>query len=371
MKLDPFLLDEWLDAAMDPVPRWNLGSVAGPAWRLGELLDLATEDERAAIMSLPLGYSRAAGSDQLRAAIAGRYDAQSDDVLVVTGASEAILLVFVSAAGPGANAVLPAPCFPPMVAIPRALGFETRTYRLRPEDEWSIDLNEVGGLVDSRTAVVAFNSPHNPTGAVVDDETKRNLRSIADRAGATLVADEVFHPIYHGRAARSAAAVGATIVSDASKAFSLPGLRIGWIIEHDPERREQYLRGRMNFTGTNSPLAEQLAVLAMQNAETIVGRTQRLTSANLHLLDRFMSRWSDELDWVKPSGGTCAFPWLRNGSDARPLCEALLASGVLTVPGDVFGQPSFFRVSFGAEEAFGPALEAAYAVLETTFGRNP
>src|SRR5439155_6260936 len=144
--------------------------------------------------------------------------------------------------------------------------------------------------------------------------------------------------------------------------------RVGWIIEHDPERREQYLRGRMNFTGTNSPLTGELALLAIRNAEVIVGRTQRLTAANLKLLDRFLSRWSDHLDWVKPSGGTCAFPWLRNGGDARPLCEALLASGVLTVPGDVFGQPSFFRVGFGSEEAFGPALQAADAVLDTAFG---
>src|SRR6266545_242570 len=166
MQFEPFLLDEWLDAAMGPVPRWNLGSVAGPTWDLITLLDLATDAERSRFMRTPLSYSRAAGIEALREAIGERYNTSADDVIVVTGASEAILLVFFNAAVPGANVVLPAPCFPAIAAIPRALGLDVRSYQLRPENDWAIDLDEVSDLVDSRTTVVFLNSPHNPTGAV-------------------------------------------------------------------------------------------------------------------------------------------------------------------------------------------------------------
>jgi aspartate/methionine/tyrosine aminotransferase len=363
MRFEPFLLDEWLDAAMESVPKWNLGSVAGPTWDLTALLNLATDTERSAVMRTPLTYSRAAGTEELREAVAERYNTGTDDVLVVTGASEAILLVFFSAAVPGGNVVLPMPCFPALAAIPAALGLEVRSYRLRPENRWAVDIEKVANLIDSRTTVIFLNSPHNPTGAVVPRQTKRELRAIADRVGASLIADEVFHPIYHGEREESAILEGATIIGDASKALSLPGLRLGWIVERDPERRRQYLSGRMNFTGTNSPLSERLALIAMRNAALIVDRAQRLATTNLQLLSQFLSQW-EIFDWVKPAGGTSAFPWLREAGDARPLCQALLAAGVLTVPGDVFGYSRFIRIGFGAEPDFEAALRAAAEVLD-------
>jgi aspartate/methionine/tyrosine aminotransferase len=367
MELEPFLLDEWLDAAMDPLPRWNLGSVAGPVWTMAELLELGTDEERAALMASGVSYSKAAGLDELRAAIAERHAVSADEVLILTGASEALLLVFFMAAEPGANVVLPAPCFPPTAAVPRAMGLDVRTYELRPWQNYEIDLNEVAELVDSRTKVLLINSPHNPTGAVVPDDAKRELRDMALRHGASFVCDEVLHPLYHGPSSKSAALVGATVIGDASKAFSLPGLRVGWIIEPDPGLRERYLRGRMNFTITNSPLTEQLATIALRNADAILERARRVTSVNLSLLRQFMSRWSDHLGWVEPAGGTLAFPWLRSGRPSRPLCEDLLAAGVLTVPGDAFGQPAHIRLGLAAEDDIGPALDIADNVLEAAF----
>jgi aspartate/methionine/tyrosine aminotransferase len=370
VQLEPFLLDEWLDGAADPRPRWNLGSVAGPTWTLSELLDLATERERAHLFATPLRYSRSAGLAELRGAIAERSAVSEDEVIVVTGASEALLVVFFTAAEPGANVVLPAPCFPPTAAIPRALGLEIRTYRLRPEAGWAIDPDEVADLVDARTKVVLVNSPHNPTGAVVPAATMGQLREIATRHGASFVADEVFHPIYHGPVAESATQAGATVIGDASKAFSLPGPRIGWIVERDPDLRRRYLLGRMNFTGTNSPLTEQLALIALRNASTILARAQKTASANLHVLRQFMERVSDSIGWVEPAGGTSAFPWLRSGDDARPLCQALLSAGVLAVPGDAFGVPSHFRIGFAAEDEFDRALGAAASITDALFPRT-
>src|SRR2546421_10357796 len=138
------------------------------------------------------------------------------------------------------------------------------------DKDYAIDPDEIAGLVDRRTRIVLINSPHNPSGAVVNDETKRELMELARRHGASLVSDEVFHPIYHGTPSGTAAAVGATVVGDASKALSLPGLRVGWLIEPDPALRARYLRARMNFTITNSPLTERLAGLALPDAQAVL-----------------------------------------------------------------------------------------------------
>jgi aspartate/methionine/tyrosine aminotransferase len=367
LKLERFLLDEWLDAALDPAPRWNLGSVAGPSWTVSEVLELGTADEQASLMSTLLTYSKAAGLEDLRVAIAERHAVSPDEVLVLTGASEALLLVYFTAAEPGANVVLPAPCFPPTSAVPRALGLEIRTYTLDRDAEFAIDLDEVARLVDSRTKVLLINSPHNPTGAVVADDTKRELREIAERHGASFVSDEVFHPIYHRQPASTAAAFGATVVGDVSKALSLPGLRLGWLIERNPELRARYLRARMNFTITNNPVSERLATFAVRNADNLIDRAERLASVNLVALRAFMSRWSNHLAWVEPAGGTSCFPWLRSGGTSRPLCEALLAAGILVVPGDAFGDPAHIRIGFAAEADLPAALAVADRVLTSSF----
>lgn len=169
----------------------------------------------------------------------------------------------------------------------------------------------------------------------------------------------------------SAAAAGATVVGDASKALSLPGLRVGWIVERDPVLRARYLRGRMNFTISNSLLTEFLAAIAVRHGEPILRRGEIVTRHNLDLLRPFMERWTEELGWVEPLGGTLCFPWLRSGVSARPLCEALLAVGVLIVPGDAFGQPEHIRLGLAAEDDIGAALETAEAVLSSWFAARP
>jgi aspartate/methionine/tyrosine aminotransferase len=177
--------------------------------------------------------------------------------------------------------------------------------------------------------------------------------------GVQLIADQVYHPIYHGPPAGSAAALThATVLGDFSKALCLSGLRIGWIVERDAHRRAQYLNARSYFTVSNNVLGERLATLALQRSSAIYGRAQRIAQANLSLLDTFFAEHRDLLDWVRPRGGMTAFPWFRNGHDTRELCEQLVECGVLVAPGDCFGMPSHFRLGFAASaERFPRALE--------------
>lgn len=367
MKLAPFLLDQWLSQKFDADPpiEFDLGSSTGPVWTLRELLELGGDLE--GLLDTKLFYTPATGSDELREELARMENVQPEHVLVTTGGAEALLILFHSAAEPGANVVLPNPGFPMNDAVAESLGLEIRHYTMRPEDGFQVDLDEIQRLTDRQTKFVLVNSPHNPTGAVVAESEMQALHDFCVDRGVQLVSDEVYHPIYHGSPTRSAARLpGATVISDFSKAFCLSGLRIGWMIERDRQRREQYLNTRSYFTVSSTVLAESLAALATRYREVIYQRVRRVAQANLQLLDAVFAEHADAVRWIRPTGGMTAFPWLARGTDARGFCRTMAQAGVLLVPGDCFGMPAHFRIGFAASgDRFPRAIERFATVLET------
>src|SRR5436309_4688387 len=174
MQLKPFLLDIWLDSHEHDI-EFNLAASEGPRWRLNEILGLVSEEERERFLNHKLGYSRPAGADGLRAAIAEMQGVKADAVQVVTGASEALLVLMWLASEPGANVILPTPGYPPFSALPESLGIEIRYYTLRRENAFRIDLDDIKKLADRNTKLVLVNSPHNPTGAIIDDAEMDSL----------------------------------------------------------------------------------------------------------------------------------------------------------------------------------------------------
>jgi len=358
MLLKPFLLDLWL-VEHEHRTEYNLAASTGPVWTLDQLLELGSEEERQRFLHHQLIYGRPAGDDSLRAAIAEMQGVSPDCIQVVTGASEALLILMWLAAVPGANVILPHPGYPPFSGLAESLGLEPRFYRLRGENSFRIDMEEIKRRADAKTKFILVNSPHNPTGATISDEEWDELHAFASDGGIQLVSDEVYHPVFHGPETRSAARLThATVIHDFSKAYPLSGLRLGWMVEHDPERRERYLNARAYFSISNNSGGELLATIAMRNRDVILKRTREAARRNLQLLDGFMREHSDVLGWVQPAGGLTAFPWLRSGEDARPFCEALVERGALLAPGDCFEMPSYFRLGFGAtEDRFPQGLE--------------
>lgn len=358
MRLKPFLLDDWLDQYENSV-EFDLAASTGPTWRVKDVLALADEEARARFVDHTLVYSRVAGADGLREAIAEMQGVAVDEVQVVTGAAEALLVVMWTAAEAGANVILPRPGFATFSAIPESLGIETRFYGVRRENGFRIDVDEIKRLADAKTKMILVNSPHHPTGATIGDEEVEALHDFAAARGIQLVCDEVYHPIYHGRELKSAARLPhATVIGDLSKALSLPGVRTGWIVEHDAERRKQYWTARAYFTITNSTTGEILSEIAIRRRDVVLGRTKEVASRNLRLLEGFMEEHRELLGWIRPQGGMTAFPWLVSGEDARPFCRAAAERGILLAPGDCFDAPEHFRLGFAAAgEEFPVALE--------------
>ncbi|MBV8722508.1 MAG: aminotransferase class I/II-fold pyridoxal phosphate-dependent enzyme [Candidatus Eremiobacteraeota bacterium] len=358
MQLEPFSLDLWLDRYARDV-EFDLAASTGPVWTAAGILALAGDAERERYLNHTLTYGRAAGSDGLRAAIAEMHGVGDDCVQVVAGASEALLVLFWLAAESGANVVLPEPGFPTFSALPESLGLETRHYRIRRENGFAIDLAEIEALTDSNTKLVLVNNPHNPTGTTLTDAELDELHAFTSSRDVMLVSDEVYHPIYHGAATQSAARLpNATVISDFSKAFPLAGTRAGWIVERDPRRLEAYKNARCYFSVSNGSAGEILAEIAVRARAKVWQKTQDVASRNLETLDAFMNDRRDTFGWIRPRGGTIAFPWLRSGEDARTFCHTAAERGVLLAPGDCFGAPEHFRIGFGAEaDRFADALD--------------
>ena len=361
MQVPPFLLDEWLNEyhfRSEP-PEFDLASSTGPRWTVRDLLGWMSPEDRQLLEGTEAVYSPATGSPVLRQTVADLQGVSSQDVQIVTGASEALLILFYLAAEPGANIVLPFPLYPPVPVEARLFGLEPRFYHLRREHDFAIDIDEVKNLVDDKTKFILVNSPHNPTGVVLSNAQMRELHDFAVERGVQFVSDEVYHPIYHRDETNSAATLPhAIVLGSFSKALSLSGLRVGWIIDRDANRQRQYADARGYFTISNSPLTEQLAEVALRQRDLILARTSKVVAANLQLLDQFFAEWKDELGWVRPGGGMICFPWLKRGGDARVFCRAVAERGTLLAPGDCFQMPEHFRLGFGVmEEGFGNALQ--------------
>jgi aspartate/methionine/tyrosine aminotransferase len=352
MHLPPFLLDQWLAAhefATPPI-RYNLASSTGPAWNFGELMALADRDIATELDELRVSYVPPEGTKALRQSLAKLHDVDPDWVVLTTGASEALSALFCLAAEPGASIALPNPGFPGFAALARAWGLTVTTYELERQSDFAQTADLVLAAVKEKTRLVLVNTPHNPTGAVMAPaQVVRLAAALADR-GIPLIVDEVYHPLYFGTPAPSAAKLPNTIVvGDLSKALSLSGLRIGWLIERDARRREHLINLRSYFTVSGSPITEAIAVHALAHRQAILSRLESVTRANLALLENFMNTHAGTLGWVRPCGGTVAFPWCLDVRDARPMCEALAREGVLVAPGDCFDAREHFRLGFGAQ----------------------
>jgi aspartate/methionine/tyrosine aminotransferase len=368
MKVPPFKLDLWLAAhefATPPI-RYNLASSTGPLWTFSELMSLGGGSP-AMLDEIRLSYAPPQGGKLLRERIAAMQGVDPEHVLVMTGASEALIALTCYFAGDGGSIVLPKPAYPAVPVLARAWGLAVREYELNPAQGFAQTADQVLAVVDGSTRAVFVNTPHNPTGSVMVAGEQRKLAEALAARHIPLIVDEVYHPLYFTGEIASATALPNTLVlGDFAKALSIPGLRIGWLIDRDAKRREALMDLRSYFTISGSPLTEAVGAHALAHAPTILQRLRDVARANLALLSGFMREHRDVLEWAPPAGGTTCFPWLRDGRDARPMCEALAKAGVLAAPGDCFDMPAHFRVGFGAmREGYGDALETFRGVLTT------
>jgi aspartate/methionine/tyrosine aminotransferase len=300
-----------------------------------------------------LGYTESQGSPPLRREICKLYrNLKPEQVLVHTGAEEAIFLFMHATLSAGDHVIVHWPCYQSLVEVARSIGCEVTLWIADEESGWALDPDELQQIIKSNTRVVVINTPHNPTGYLMPEDTFRETSHIAAETGLIFFSDEVYRESEYRVEDRLPAACdfGEHTVSLGvmSKTFGLPGLRIGWIATQNEEVYKSMAVLKDYTTICNSAPAEYLAELALRHREVLVERTRNTLLSNLNLLDPFFERHDDRFAWQRPKAGSIGFPTLL-GEDVEAFCDSLVkTAGVLLLPGTVYDDPgNHFRIGFG------------------------
>jgi aspartate/methionine/tyrosine aminotransferase len=371
MRIEDFELERFF-ARYEFAVRHLLCASDVEGWAMADLLALADGEAAGLWRDLRLGYTEAPGHPLLRAEIASLYESITpDDVLVFSGAEEAILAAVNVLLDAGDHAIVVWPAYQSLHAIARATGADVTLHELRAEDGWAIDVELLRRQVTPRTKLIVVNAPHNPTGSLPDIATYRAVAEIAADAGATLLSDEVYRflevePLDRLPAGADIGPHGAS-VGVMSKSFALAGLRIGWLATRDAGLLAATARFKDYTTICASAPAEILALIALRAHEDVLARSRRIVEFNLALLDGFFERRANQFRWVRPRGGSIGFPELLGAVPSDRFTQDLLeAEGVLLAPGSIFGHPgNHFRLGFGR-----PDLPAGLARLDAFADRT-
>ena len=368
MQLADFALERYF-ARWEFAARHLLCASDVEGWPMAELLGLADDETRAVWDGLRLGYAESPGHPLLRAEIATLY-AEPDpaDVLVFSGAEEAIFCLLNVLLGPGDHAIVTWPGYQSLHEVGRAAGADVTLHELHEADGWSLDVPRLVATIRPSTRVVVVNAPHNPTGMLPTDAEWRTLGDACAAAGVRLVADEVYRFLEHdGRAPLAAGAdLAPSFVSIGvlSKSFALAGLRIGWLASHDRDLLARCAAFKDYTTICAAAPSEILGIIALRARETVLARSRALVAANLARFDVFLAERPSFATWVRPAAGSVGFPRLAAGLNAdRFAADLVEAEGVLLLPGSAFGHPgNHVRVGLGRED-FPVALERLAAFL--------
>jgi aspartate/methionine/tyrosine aminotransferase len=359
-------LGKWEFAA-----RYHLTASDAQTLSVAEVLG---QDGLEELAGLPLGYTPTWGSDALREAIAGTYDAvEPDDVLVFAGAEEAMFWTMQELVGPGGHAVVTVPNYQSMESVTVATGAAVSGLPLRPEDGWALDLDALERLLRPETRLVAVNFPNNPTGALPDPDTWAALVALCEQRGIRLFSDEVYRGLEPDGTPplAQAADVSPTALSMGvmSKAYGLPGLRIGWLACRDRGVLER-LETRKHYTSICSAApSELIATHALRRGEEIKARNRAIIARNVPVFDAFFAEHPDLLAWERPQAGCVCFPRYLGADGVEAFCHDLVEqAGVVLLPASIYASElgdvpaDRFRIGVGRIDPE-PALEAFGAFL--------
>jgi len=305
------------------------------------------------LMDVRLGYSQSNGTDLLRERIAALYPgATADNVLVTTGSSESNFVNCWRMIERGDKVAVQVPNYLQTNGLARNFGADVREYRLREETGWEPDPQEVAAAIVPGTRLVVVTNPHNPTGHVLSDGARKTIVDCAAKAGAWILADEVYQGAEHnGKTTPSfwGSYDKLIIVNGLSKAYGLPGLRIGWIVTTPKLAEEAWTRHDYTTIGP-SGVTDYLATLALDPAvrPKIIARTRKILNTNYPVLEAWLKGFNGAFKWRPPDAGAICFARHRATMPGNELVERVRKSqDVLLVPGDHFDLPGYIRFGFG------------------------
>jgi aspartate/methionine/tyrosine aminotransferase len=368
MPIDPFKLERFF-AKYEFKVKYLLSSSDCESLSMAELIEMATPESQALWQGLRLGYTESPGHPLLREEVAHLYQAVAPEGVLVAAPEEAIYVAMQSMLKPEDHLVVVSPVYQSLYEIARSIGCDVSPWRLEAgEKGWQLDINQLEDLINDRTRMLVINFPHNPTGHTIKQADLEAIVSLARKHSLYIFSDEMYRLLEPDPAIQLPAICDlyekGISLSGLSKAFALPGLRMGWLATQESPLTGRWLAFKDYTTICNSAPSEILAIIALQNKKRILQRSIEIVRKNRDIAERFFSGYAHLFAWLQPLAGSVAFPkWLGAGS-VEQFCKAVLdQQGVMIVPGSLFDFPgSHFRIGLGRLN-FQEGLEKVNAFL--------
>lgn len=351
MNLPPFKLERYF-AKYEFSTEYLLCSSDCEAMSIADLLTIEP-DAAEKFQKVWLGYTESQGNPALRAEIGRIYESiQPDNVLVHSGAEEAIFLFMFAAFQKGDHVIVHSPGYQSLAEVARAAGCDVSLWQAREENDWAPDLEELHHLMRKNTKGIVINTPHNPTGYLMSREDYEAVHAFAQENSLLLFSDEVYRESEYDSVTRLPAACDygehAVSLGVTSKTYGLAGLRIGWIATKNRNIYEKMASCKDYTTICNSAPGEFLAEVALRNRQRLAARNLGIIQGNLSVMDDFFLRHADLFSWIRPRAGSMAFPRYHGGDVDRFCDELVKKASVLLLPGTVYDDAgNHFRLGLG------------------------
>lgn len=368
MKLDAFLMER-MQSTWEHTVRCNLSESGAEPISLRDLARMGLDLDRLA--AEPLGYSQTNGTLELRQALSEHYaGSTADHIQVTNGTSEANFVACLTLLGHGDEVVVESPNYLQVAGIPPVFGATVRSFPLRADDNWEPDWDALESVLCSKTRMVYVSNPNNPTGAILSPQAMERIVAAVERVDAFLLADEVYRgaeldgrrtPSFWGMSDR------VIVTSGLSKAFGIPGVRIGWIVG-PPDFVADCWSNHDYISIGPSVVGDMVAQVAVRkdNCERLFARTASTMRENLTVLKKWLDSFQGFFEYVEPRAGAFVFVKYDHHIASIELAERLRKNqSVLVVPGAHFGMEGYLRISLGVPRE---TLETGLALIERELG---
>jgi aspartate/methionine/tyrosine aminotransferase len=311
-----------------------------------------------AFLDVPLGYSQSNGTLELREQIAAIYPgATVDQIEVTNGTSEANYLIALSQVRPGDVVAMQIPNYMQMWGVARCLGAEVQTFRLRTEAAWEPDWEQFERAVTPKTRLLYLSNPNNPTGSVLSSDAMRRIVDRCQQTGTWLLSDEVYLGAeVSGPRTRSFWGMGDRVIvtSGLSKAYGIPGVRIGWIVGPAAFVEECWSQHDYITIGPNK-MSDRIARVAVEakNRERCYTRTGEILRHNIPIVRAWVDGFDGALQWTAPVAGALALMKYASDTPSLAIAERVRHNqNTLIVPGIHVGIEGHLRIWLGGREDY-------------------
>jgi len=355
LKIDRFEMER-MQSTWENIVEMDLSESGVRPVTLRELAEMGLDLD--AILNTPLGYSQSNGTVALRQTLAEIYPGSTPDHIEVTnGTSEANYLLALALVGEGDEVAFEVPNYMQFGGVPKSLGAKVNCFRLRIDRDWEPDWDEFERAVNAKTRLAYVSNPNNPSGSVLTEEAMRRIVARCEAVGAWLLADEVYLGAeIHRERTRSFWGMSerVLITSGLSKAYGIPGVRIGWIVGPPEVVAECWTQHDYLTIGPNK-ISDAVARVAVQaeNREKLYARTRAILQQNLPIMREWVEGFRGFLTFREPQAGALCLVRYHSPTPSYELCERIrVKQSVLIVPGAHLGLEGFLRLWLGGKPEF-------------------